>query len=257
MTLFNPPPSADLGAARTDAHYAAQLIAAAGVTLLEPDAHFHFSSTTFDPTRGALVGAPLPGGREVALALATLTLTVGEQSLPLQGQTVSAAATWLGEVLGTPLRFPTWDMPAGSTAEYGPFTASPRELASLAHWFAASHTLLHSFTPGKGNASDIRVWPHHFDIAQLVTLEAHPTDPEASRTVGLGMTPGDAGIPSPYLYVTPWPYPETRATPALPAGRWNVEKWYGAVLEAGSFTGQVEVEAFLRAAFDHAAACAD
>jgi hypothetical protein len=199
------------------------------------------------------VGAELPDGRRARLELASLTLRVGQDSLALAGKTVAEAARWLSGELGTELQFPSWDLPAGPAAAFGPFGSTAAERASLVHWYAASHALLAGFTPGVGTASDIRVWPHHFDIALLVTLQAHPSDPEASRTVGLGMTPGDGGIPMPYLYVTPWPYPSVRATPPLPAGRWNVEGWYGAVLEAGAFATQAEVEGFLRAAFDHAA----
>jgi hypothetical protein len=61
---------------RTHAHLAAQLVAAAGVTWLEPDPDFHFSSTTFDPESGALVGIPLPGDRRVRLVLDELRLDV-------------------------------------------------------------------------------------------------------------------------------------------------------------------------------------
>ena len=39
------------------------------------------------------------------------------------------------------------------------------------------------------------LWPEHFDIAIAV------------EGVNYGVTPGDAGIESPYLYVGPWPVP--------------------------------------------------
>ncbi len=40
-------------------------------------------------------------------------------------------------------------------------------------------------------------------------------------------------------------------TPALPGGYRNVEGWYGAFLEAEAFQTQRQVDAFLRASFDH------
>ena len=81
--------------------------------------------------------------------------------------------------------------------------------------------------------------------------------PEQGHAIGLGMVPGDEGRPEPYFYVTPWPYPERRELPPLPAGgTWNTEGWLGAVLAAPSFmdagqgaAAQAEaVETFLRSA---------
>jgi hypothetical protein len=76
---------------RMSVHYAAQLVAAAGVTLLPPDPAYTYSSTTFDAESGALVGSPLPGGRQVRLVVPQLRLEVLEVNrsigLPLSGRT--------------------------------------------------------------------------------------------------------------------------------------------------------------------------
>jgi hypothetical protein len=66
--------------------------------------------------------------------------------------------------------------------------------------------------------------------------EAATADPERARTLGVGMVPGDGSRPEPYLYVTPWPYPESPELPPLPEGGcWHTEGWTGAVLEADRF----------------------
>ena len=81
----------------------------------------------------------------------------------------------------------------------------------------------------------MRLWPHHFDIATLWTLDAG-VDAEEARSVGMGLSPGDGTYAQPYWYVTPWPYPQATAEelPPLPAGRWHAEArnggWTGAVL---------------------------
>lgn len=253
MPTFDSPSPAPEPGARLAAHYATQLVAAAGVTLLEPDPSFHYSSTTFDPARRGLVGAPLPDGRQASLGLGDLILSVGDDSLPLLGRTPREAVAWLSEVLSQNVRLPEWDMPAGPTLEYPALEATTAGLERLAHWYAASFRVLDAFAPADGEASPLRVWPHHFDLATLVTLDASD-DPEQSKSVGLGMTPGDAGIPAPYLYVTPWPYPEGRPTPALPSGRWNTDGWYGAVLDAEAVSSEGQVAAFLSAAFGATAA---
>ncbi len=246
MTLPTPL-RADFLTARNDAHYAAQLVAAAGVTMLEADPHFHYSSTTFAGTQ--LVGEALPDGRRVRLDLACLTLSVGEHDLPLQGQTMAHATDWLAQQLGRELTFAEWDMPSGPTGEYGPFTASDEALAQLAEWYVLAGRALAALTPDVGSGDPARVWPHHFDIARLYVVTADE-DPEKSSSIGAGMTPGDGGIAQPYFYATPWPYPSEQATPELPVGRWNTEGWYGAVLEAGQFASESQVDTFLGRAFE-------
>jgi hypothetical protein len=252
MTTFDdagPPPDA---AARLAAHYAAQLVAAAGSSLLAADPHHHHISTTLED--GALVGAALQDGRRVRLELATLTLRVGDAQLAVRGQTPAQALGWLSTTLGEALQFPTWDLPNGPAAAHPPLQATDAGLSRVAAWFTATGEALERFSPGRGQASAVRIWPHHFDMATLVVLRDVPGDPEAMTSIGIGMTPGDGGIPRAYLYVTPWPYPEVRATPALPAGRWQTEGWYGAVLEAPDITDAATVQGFLRAAFDRLSA---
>jgi hypothetical protein len=236
---------------RVHAHLAAQLVAAAGLTLLPPDPEFHFSSTTFDPKLGALVGSPLPRHRQVRLVLAELRIevvdrdTVAEARL-LGGSTMAEAGEWLGEVLGEPLVYPTWDLPWGTIETFGPFEHHAYDLGVLTAWYGAAHHTLSVFVPPQGTASEVRVWPHHFDLATLVTFGG-------THTVGLGLSPGDEAFAFPYLYVTPWPYPRVRATPPLPVGRWNTDTWYGALLDAEAVTGQSAVDTFFEAAF---ASCA-
>ncbi|MFT6162461.1 MAG: hypothetical protein ACJAZO_004710 [Myxococcota bacterium] len=247
MTLPTPL-HADFATARNDAHYAAQLIAAAGVALLKPDPHFHYSSATFAGTQ--LVGEALPDGRQVRLDIPTLTVSVGDQDLALRGQTMAKAMDWLAQQLGHELTYAEWDMPKGPSGEYGPFTASDEALAQLAEWYVLATHALAALAPSVGTADSARIWPHHFDIARLYVLHADE-DPEKSRTVGTGMTPGDGGIAQPYFYATPWPYPSPQPTPKLPVGRWNTEGWYGAVLEAGQMTSESQVDTFFRHAFEH------
>ena len=60
-----------------------------------------------------------------------------------------------------------------------------------------------------------------------------PVGPDEGRSIGIGMTPGDDSYSEPYLYVSPWPYPEPSELPKLPppAG-WHTVEWVGAVMTA-------------------------
>jgi hypothetical protein len=77
----------------------------------------------------------------------------------------------------------------------------------------------------------VRCWPHHFDIATLIQIDP-PHLGEGARSIGVGMSPGDASYAEPYWYVTPWPYPSQDQLGCLPAGAWNRRGWTGAVLTA-------------------------
>jgi hypothetical protein len=66
-------------------------------------------------------------------------------------------------------------------------------LIELAAWFANAEYLLvcvqrqmigHELT-----ASDVRCWPHHFDLATLISFPTRETD--VTGYVGAGLSPGD------------------------------------------------------------------
>jgi hypothetical protein len=60
----------------------------------------------------------------------------------------------------------------------------------------------------------VRCWPHHFDIATLLSLGRG--DPEGAAAIGIGMSPGDAYYPQPHFYISPWPAPPADALPRPP-----------------------------------------
>ena len=65
-------------------------------------------------------------------------------------------------------------------------------------------------------------------IAALLALEKGPA--EKARSIGIGVSPGDGYYAQPYLYVSPYPRPDTDNLPALPpGGRWHTKDFFGAV----------------------------
>src|SRR5262249_49771932 len=102
---------------------------------------------------------------------------------------------------------------------------------------AAAH--LEHFRASREGAGPVLCWPHHFDIASLVSLGGE-------RTIGAGFVPRDAQFPDPSWYGPPWPRPGTPpALAPLQAGVWNTEGWFGAVLRVG----EGDVTAFLDEAY--------
>ena len=85
--------------------------------------------------------------------------------------------------------------------------------------------------------SPVQIWPHHFDLGMLWLPGAKVAgqDPEneeySDKSMNLGFTFGDEGIPEPYFYITAYPLPEAFPGLSLPAGtKWYTEGFSGAVL---------------------------
>ncbi len=268
--LGSPKPP-DLVDARLQLHHAALWAAAVGATLLEPRPDDGHPNLGWDAASGSLAGHAVAGPRPFrgALRLAEPALLVLEEdgresaSLPLDGRTLEEAGAWLARTLGERapdgVRPPGYELPDHAIARGAAFAARPPEaFAELSRWYAATAASLERLAAATPGASPVRCWPHHFDLATLVTLEAGD-DPESSRTVGLGLSPGDGSYAEPYLYVTPWPYPEAGSPlPPLPeGGHWHTEGFTAAILTGSSLVAtspgparEAAVEGFLTAAFE-------
>lgn len=234
--------------ARLQLHWAAQLAAAPGTTLSEAQPDFGHLSLTWDAEAEQLVGertATTPPVR-AALVPASLSLRLlGEDDatideLALSGRTLSEGLEWLAAAIGRAtgsepptLRRPEHELPEHAVASGARFTLEPAEsFAELGRWFGAAHLALTTLHSDAGRVTPIRCWPHHFDIAFLVSLDEDAND-ETARSVNLGLSPGDGNYAEPYFYVTPWPAPDADALPPLgDDGHWHTEGWIGAIFPA-------------------------
>jgi hypothetical protein len=260
---------AALRQARLEAHWAAQLPAAAARAWADPRPDDSHTSLVWNEARSLLVGQPLKNGLRVSLHVPELRLFhldgEGEplDGFSLAGATLREAFGWLAAMPGAPagaeLRVPDYDLPDHPVGAGGPFTAEPLAgLAELARWYGNAAALLAHVTEARRGASPLRCWPHHFDYATLLTLDPDEPDAEKARSIGIGLSPGDGSYEEPYFYVNPWPYPEARETPTLGGGgRWHLEGWYGAVLPAAALEPSTDgaaqaaqVDAFVRSALE-------
>jgi hypothetical protein len=258
----------ELTDARLQLHWAAQAAAGVGKQLVphQPD----YGEQSFQWLAGPRVLAQgvVEGKFRSAVRPypAALLLLDGDGSilaeLPLEGRTLDAAYKWvkteverlLGRPFEKPLERPGEDFPAHPVGSGATFATSGTGFAELGRYYADADRALRAVAGRNPEASPVRCWPHHFDLATLILLD-EGADPEKARSIGVGLSPGDGGIPEPYLYVLPWPAPKTGALPNLAGGRWQTEGWVGAVLEASDFAGAgshgsqaQRVEAFLESA---------
>ena len=243
-------PAERLSDARRQLHWAAQAASAVGKRLLEHQPDYGEQSFCWSEEARTLTQGTVAGRQPFRSALrlfppSLLLLDAGSRPLsemPLDGRTLEEAFRWLEEeiagLLGRPLDEPlhrSSNVEAHPLGSGSPFsTADAEAFAEMAAWFGNAHRLLTAVAGENPGASAVRCWPHHFDIATLISLDPGGQS-ETARSIGAGLSPGDTGRPAPYFYVTPWPYPSTEKLPDLEGGGiWNTEGWIGAVLDAAT-----------------------
>ena len=243
--------------ARLQMHWAAQAASSVGKRLGIPQPDF--SQQSFQWLESArclaqsLLEAPIAGRKTFrsalrfqppALAFLDEHGAILNEFL-LHGRTLDEAYAWVREtaedLLGTPLPGDLErgeGLPPHPVAGGAPFdTSAAASFAELGRYFAGTHRLLEGIVAQRPEASPVRCWPHHFDIATLLKLDEGGA-PETARSIGLGLSPGDGSYAEPYFYVTPWPYPAEPSLPTLPFnGIWHREGWLGAVLLGEAFVG--------------------
>ena len=258
--LGDPAPDS-LTESRKQLHWAAQAVASVGHTLIKAVPDYNHTSLVWLEAQEVLAGQPANFPREFRAAIrpAGLVLMLIEPQgepiaeTPLKGRTLKQALEWLasaigkytGQALTAALETPGYELPPHPAGDGAPFGAAHKEaLPELARWYANAAALLGDLVARTPGASPVRCWPHHFDIATVIELDAGVSGEDAPN-VGVGMSPGDGSYPEPYWYVTPWPYPENPNLPDLPGGgRWNREDWVGAILTGSASTsGDAQAQA--------------
>lgn len=240
-------PLAGLADARLQAHYAAQWLARAARAFVPPKADDSHTSLTWNDTYKALAGANVTDDLVFALDIAGLGLLALQpaagniETFRLDGRTDKDAGAWMADQVSAAgfdasrlAEALSWDMPDHPLADGGTYQHNAACL-ELSQWFANAAGLLEkvrnnhkAIQPGP---SPVRCWPHHFDIATLISLGEG--DPEQSKSVGVGLSPGDETYGEPYFYISPWPYPENDTLPHLPpGGHWHTQGFTAAVATA-------------------------
>jgi len=238
---------------RLQLHYAAQVVASAGITFLAPTPDDSHPNLGWVESLGALMGRSLPGAEaQVGLRVADLSLLLvnksGEVSdeFALDGRKLDDGYAWLAEATtGAGAELPSagitrasYKIPNHPIGKGEAFSCESHEpFAELARWFANGHETLSELAARVPGATDVRCWPHHFDVGSLVIVATKP-DGALAKSIGLGLSPGDDGYAEPYVYVSPWPYPEPTALPSLAsAGHWHTEGYSAAILTGSDLVG--------------------
>ncbi len=262
-----------LSAARLQAHHAVQWLARAARAYVPPQPDDGHTNLGWDDTFGGFTTHRLKNGLHLSLKIADLTLvlrgderTAHNQTFSLNGRTNAQARQWLGEQLGArgldthALDAPSpYEIPAHAVTQGAAYDVADGadSLLELSAWFANAELSLvrvqRQMMQRKLAASDVRCWPHHFDLATLASFPAR--DADATGYVGAGLSPGDAYYDEPYFYVSVYPQPDSAALPRLPKlSHWHTHEFTAAVAPAHRIVAtnnqKAAADEFLEAAID-------
>ncbi len=262
-----------LSAARRQAHHAVQWLARAARAYVPSQPDDGHTNLGWDDTFDSFTTHRLKNGTRLSLKIADLTLllrgdeeTARIQSFSLNGRTNALARQWLREQLGAKGLDPNaldapspYEMPARAITEGAAYGAADlaEPLAELAAWFANAELSLvrvqGQMIECKLAASDVRCWPHHFDLATLASFPARTAD--TTGYVGAGLSPGDEYYDEPYFYVSVYPRPDSASLPPLPAlGHWHTHEFTAAIAPAHRIVTannqKAAVDEFLETAID-------
>lgn len=262
---------AALTEARIQCHWAMQIVAAVGYAHLERAADDSQSNAGWVDGMQILAGRLVESENSFFVSLSPLELKVavhepgGEilEEFYLHGRSLresfdAVAAAISRRTAQAPIRLelPSYELAAHPLATEGRFERSSDEpFSQLARWMHDANLVMLDLRKKTAGSTVPRVWPHHFDMGMLLSLQDEG-DAKAGRSIGIGLSPGDGAIETPYWYTNPYPQPAAdSALPSIEVGQWHTEGWTGAVLladrvlEAGDAAAQ---EAQARAYLDEA-----
>jgi len=253
--------------ARLAAHYAAQWLARAARAYIPPKADDSHTNLGWDHGLGGFVTHPMLDGSRLALRIADMTLLLsgardGEQALSLRNRSDADIRAWLAPQLSAKGFDPhaldkmsPYEMPASPIATGGRYLLDGFEaaLGDLAGWYDNASRALDDVRAGlvarSLRAPPVRCWPHHFDLDTLVYF-----DEQNTRSMGVGLSPGDHYYDEPYFYVSVYPAPDVASLPALSVGHWHSHQFTAAIATASRILEVSDqgaaVGSFLRSATD-------
>jgi hypothetical protein len=234
-----PVPPAAVHDARLQLHHAAQVANSPAISYLQPvpdDSHTNFG---WSADLRAFVSQQIPFEQPLRFAVRPDDLTLlavdeagaATSSFALSGHTLDEAHAWTRAQCesagGDGTRYTSrkhYEIPAHAVASGAKFTADPAATGALSQLWDNATRFLDAATAGQTRASDVRLWPHHFDAGFIITIDA-------KRSIGGGFTPGDQYYDEPYWYISPSPRPDTTERPSLGGGaHWHEKDFLSAVL---------------------------
>ena len=253
----------ELNTADRTLHSLAQFIALSGTNWLPNRADDSHTNMVWNSDRHRLEGRPFDrDGQPIRLVIDTAAFSlqyIDQQGKPVasfmvENQTPNDATAWwqtlmhswgIGDLKGLNYR-----LEEPPVADDTPYTR-PLGMAGWEHWRTLAHSALNALSEASGQASEIRIWPHHFDTGVYYSLPDSTGSERAAIWAGYAIA--DAVSREPYFYLSGYNSQSaidfTTAHP-LTAGTWlATPAWQGAILPVSAVTGVEQVTQFLRESY--------
>jgi hypothetical protein len=226
-------------------HLAAQFIALTGRYLIPKKPDGSNINMQYISEKEMLLGNYHPDGWAVGIQLRNLAVLILDKNdyskaeIRLEGKTLDEAFNEFKEALqslgidvsGLKTEQP-YDLPTNGLRE-GKFF-NPGELATSENirYRHNARLIINELAKRFNDVEPVRIWPHHFDTGTFATIVRNEKG-ASSKTIGLGWAIPDSMVLEPYFYLSFWSENSlnTENEPEkLPAGKWMMPGWNGAVL---------------------------
>ncbi len=219
-------------------HRAAQYSVAVCNSYLPHESDDSQSTMYWDQASKSLVSREILGSQTFAISLShedfTLNFSGSDDKLILEGKTHDGILSWIREQLekcgldSSTLSFTrNYDYPYSGQEEASLEAPSQEDRDFMSEIRTTANSVLNRYAEQYESASEVLVWPHHFDTGLLVEL------PKIG--IGLGLAIPDSLVDSIYYYVsgyTPEGPVSVKDFGSLERGVWGPKEWNGAALPA-------------------------
>jgi hypothetical protein len=253
-------------------HLAAQFIALAGRYLLPPKEDKSNIAMQYFPEQEMFLGQQHPDGWLVALLLKNLELQIRDDNMTVRSKILSEGRTFpeiliefkkelqkVGADVSLLKTEQPYELPSDSMGKGMFFTTGPEEEVNENIKYRLNASLvLNETRSGFSGTCPVYIWPNHFDTGFTFPVE-HNNEGKETKTIGMGWAIPDEMVDQPYYYLSFWsdgPVNENSYPGDLPAGKWMMPKWNGAVLTLSEIIQETSAEnqfALVKSFFESAA----
>ncbi len=224
----------------TQMHIASQYLAAAGISFLNKTNDDSHTNLGFSSVTAKMYTRPLnQKGDTLSLNYHDFSLewksNATTNTLQLNNTTHKDVLKWISEMatkasIEKPYHYEFhYELPYPTITDTYKFTLQDKTALQelINHRKLAQHTL-ETFLKNHHLNSEIRVWPHHFDIGAFSTF-----NDEKGTSVGLGLAIPDTMVNDYYFYISAYKGHDaidTSEFSSLTHGKWYSEEYKGAIL---------------------------
>ncbi|WP_299218494.1 hypothetical protein [uncultured Aquimarina sp.] len=223
----------------TQMHFAAQYLAAAGISFVDKKDDDSHTNLGFSVEKGILYTRNLDN-KPIVLSLnydlfeLEWNNTSSKNTLKLDGTSHAEVLQWLKRMtanseMSKPYSYDIhYELPYQITDDYVFKLQDISALQQLKKYRVLAYEIIREFLDRNKLYSEIRIWPHHFDTGAFAPLED-----EAGLAIGLGLAIPDEAHNEYYFYISAYQGHDSVETinfKPLSLGEWKNEGFKGAVL---------------------------